>query len=52
MMKFFLHLWGDEEADPGDDDEEAGGEVVERDVLQLVAGQQELDAGGREVEGP
>ena len=42
----------DEEADPGHHHEQPRREVVERDVLELVAGEEELDAGGGEVADP
>ena len=42
----------DEEADPGHHHEQPRREVVERDVLELVAGEEELEAGGGEVEDP
>ena len=35
-------VWRDEEGDPGDDDEEAGGEVVRDDVVGHVPGQDHL----------
>ena len=36
---------GDEEGDPGDDDEEAGGQVVVDDVVRDVADEHHLEAG-------
>ena len=38
------HLRVDEEADPGDDNEEAGGEVVRDDVEAHLAGEDQLEA--------
>ena len=38
-------LCGDEEGYPGDDDEEAGGEIVVDDVVHDVADEHHLEAG-------
>jgi hypothetical protein len=37
-----IYLWGNEEADPRDDDKEAGWQVVDIQVFQHVAGQTHL----------
>ena len=48
-MKYWPYLWGYEEADPGDDHEEAGGQVVHGDVLELVPDETHLEPGEGEV---
>ena len=49
VMKYGRHLWGNEEADPGDDDKETGGQVVHGDVLELVPDEAHLEPGEGEV---